>query len=227
MPEIALETRIITKRGIRKHFDETNRKWYFSIVDVLESLTNTTDARNYWKVLKNRLKKRDPGLVTKCNRLKLMAKDGKYYLTDVADSETIIHIIESVPKASVEAFKELIGTIEKGVGASSLLDKVEPEEIVESTEAKLLVDAYETGAKIIIKAMIAGVEPKNLFINLKSNKITISGRREKDLIPKDYLREELDWVTFSRTIPLPSPVQTEKYNLNEDMGLLIIELLKI
>ena len=67
-------------------------------MDVIGILTESTDARNYWKVLKNRLNKRQSELVTRCNQLKMKAKDGKYYFTDTADEETMIHIIESMPR---------------------------------------------------------------------------------------------------------------------------------
>lgn len=93
---------------IRRHFDENTGKWYFSITDVIALTTDSTDPRNYWKVLKNRLKNTNYELVTKCNQLKMPSKDGKSYLTDVADAETIIEIIKCIPRAKIEIFKALI-----------------------------------------------------------------------------------------------------------------------
>jgi len=87
---------------IRRVYDEKLEVWFFSVVDIIAALIQQPDyqtACNYWKVLKNRLKKEGSESVTKCNRLKLTAADGKSYLTDVADPETLLRIIQSVPKA--------------------------------------------------------------------------------------------------------------------------------
>ena len=78
------------ERKIRTAWSEEEEKWYFSIIDVVAVLTDSTDyqaARNYWKVLKNRLKNESNETVTNCNRLKLLSADGKMRLTDVADQE--------------------------------------------------------------------------------------------------------------------------------------------
>jgi len=75
---------------IRRHYDERTETWYFSVVDILQVLIQQPDyqaARNYWKVLKNRLKQEGSESVTKCNRLKMEAADGKKYLTDTANAE--------------------------------------------------------------------------------------------------------------------------------------------
>lgn len=93
---------------IRRHYDEQTETWYFSIVDILQVLIQQTDyqaARNYWKVLKNRLKKEGSESVTNCNRLKMEASDGKKYLTDVADPETLLRLIQSVPSPKAEPIK--------------------------------------------------------------------------------------------------------------------------
>jgi hypothetical protein len=93
---------------IRRHYDETTETWFFSVVDIIQVLIDQPDyqaARNYWKVLKNRLNKEGSQSVTKCNRLKLMAADGKKYLTDVADPETLLRLIQSVPSPKAEPIK--------------------------------------------------------------------------------------------------------------------------
>jgi len=94
--------------NIRRHYDEKNEKWYFSVVDIIQALIQQKDyqaARNYWKVLKNRLNKEGSESVTKCNQLKLEAVDGKKYLTDVADTETLLRLIQSVPSPKAEPVK--------------------------------------------------------------------------------------------------------------------------
>ena len=95
-------------KNIRRQFDEETETWYFSVVDIIGVLTeqqHTDGARNYWKVLKNRLKKEGSELVTNCNRLKLTAEDGKKRLTDVANVETLLRLIQSVPSPKAEPIK--------------------------------------------------------------------------------------------------------------------------
>ena len=94
--------------GIRKVYDQDKEVWFFSVVDVIGILTEQSDvngARNYWKVLKNRLKNEGSQVVTNCNRLKLTAQDGKKRLTDVADAETMLRIVQSVPSHKAEPVK--------------------------------------------------------------------------------------------------------------------------
>jgi DNA-damage-inducible protein D len=93
---------------IRRLYDEETETWFFSVVDIIQALTQQPDfqaARNYWKVLKNRLNKEGSESVTKCNRLKLEAADGKKYLTDVANVETLLRLIQSVPSPKAEPIK--------------------------------------------------------------------------------------------------------------------------
>ena len=93
--------KLFEAKQIRTSWDETEEKWYFSVVDVVSVLTDQPDydgARNYWRVLKNRLTKEGSELVTHCNQLKMPSpKDGKNYKTDVADTEQLLRIIQSIP----------------------------------------------------------------------------------------------------------------------------------
>jgi len=75
---------------VRRHWDESKELWYFSVIDVVSILSGSADGRNYWKVLKHRLKEEGSEVVTKCNQLKMQAADGKFYFTDVADTETLL-----------------------------------------------------------------------------------------------------------------------------------------
>lgn len=93
---------------IRRVYDEKTETWYFSVVDIIQVLTQQPDfqaARNYWKVLKNRLGKEGSEVVTKCNRLKLPAEDGKMRETDVASPETLLRLVQSVPSPKAEPIK--------------------------------------------------------------------------------------------------------------------------
>ncbi len=99
---------LFEEKKIRSVWDDKEEKWYFSIVDVCAVLTEQPDAehaRNYWKVLKHRLIKEGNQTVTTCNRLKLRASDGKLRLTDVADTEQLFRLIQSVPSPKAEPFK--------------------------------------------------------------------------------------------------------------------------
>ena len=93
---------------IRRVYDEKAQTWFFSVVDIIQVLTQQPDfqaARNYWKVLKNRLRKEGSQVVTSCNRLKLPAVDGKLRLTDVAGAETLLRLVQSVPSPKAEPIK--------------------------------------------------------------------------------------------------------------------------
>jgi hypothetical protein len=99
---------------IRRVYDEASETWYFSVVDIVAALIQQPDyqaARNYWKVLKNRLNKEGSESVTKCNRLKLPAADGKKYLTDVAAPETLLRIVQSVPSPRAEPIKRWLAKV--------------------------------------------------------------------------------------------------------------------
>lgn len=93
---------------VRRLFDETSETWYFSVVDIIGVLTEQRDlkiARNYWYVLKNRLKKEGSEVLTKCKKLRLTGQDAKKYPSDVADAETLFRIIQSVPSPKAEPIK--------------------------------------------------------------------------------------------------------------------------
>jgi len=99
---------VFEQHKIRRIYDEAAEIWYFSVVDIIQALIQQLDhqvARNYWKVLKNRLGKEGSEVVTKCNRLKMTAEDGKMRLTDVATAETLLRLVQSVPSPKAEPIK--------------------------------------------------------------------------------------------------------------------------
>jgi len=108
---------------VRRVWSDKDENWYFSIVDIIGVLTRSPAPRNYWKVLKNRLKHEGSEVVTKCNQLKLLAKDGKKYLTDVADVEVIFRVIQSVPSPKAEPLKLWLAK----VGYERLKETTDPE----------------------------------------------------------------------------------------------------
>ena len=97
--------KLFEQKQIRSIWSEEDEKWYFSIVDVVGVLSDSENPNNYWKVLKNRLRKEGSQLVTNCNQLKLQSSDGKFYKTDVADTEQLFRLIQSIPSKKAEPFK--------------------------------------------------------------------------------------------------------------------------
>lgn len=99
------EIQLFEEKKVRTVWDEEQEKWYFSIVDVCGVLTDSPNPRNYWKVLKHRLIQEGNETVTNCNQLKLKAEDGKMRQTDVADTEQLFRLIQSIPSPKAEPFK--------------------------------------------------------------------------------------------------------------------------
>lgn len=110
---------------IRRHYDEKTETWFFSVVDIIQALTQQPDyqtARKYWNKLKERLRKEGSESVTNCHRLKLEAADGKKYVTDAATSETLLRLIQSVPSPKAEPIKLWLAK----VGYERLQDMSDP-----------------------------------------------------------------------------------------------------
>lgn len=105
--------RLFEERKVRAIWDDEQEEWYFSIVDVISILTDSPNPRKYWSVLKTRLKKEGSELTTNCSQLKMQAADGKKYLTDVANTEQLFRLIQSVPSPKAEPFKLWIAQIAK------------------------------------------------------------------------------------------------------------------
>jgi hypothetical protein len=119
--------KIFEDRKVRTLWDTEKEQWYFSIIDVIVVLTdqnNYQGARNYWKVLKFRLLKEGNETVTNCNRLKLLAEDGKMRMTDVANTEQLFRLIQSIPSPKAEPFKQWLAQI-----ASERLDEMQDPEL--------------------------------------------------------------------------------------------------
>jgi len=116
--------KLFEQKQIRSIWNEEEEKWYFSIVDVVAILTESPNPRNYWKVLKHRLLKEGNESVTNCNQLKLQSVDGKFYATDVANTQQLFRLIQSIPSPKAEPFKLWIAQV-----ARERLDEIEDPEI--------------------------------------------------------------------------------------------------
>ena len=121
------DIKIFEDKKVRTIWDKEQEKWYLSIVDVIRVLTDQNDfqgARNYWKVLKNRLLKEGNEPVTNCNQLKMEAEDGKMRMTDVANTEQLFRLIQSIPSPKAEPFKIWLAQI-----AAERLDEMQDPEL--------------------------------------------------------------------------------------------------
>lgn len=111
-------------KQVRSHWDAGEEKWYFSTVDVIAVLTDSTNPRKYWSVLKTRLKNEGSELATNCSQLKMQSADGKYYKTDVADTEQLLRLIQSVSSPKAEPFKQWLAK-----AGSQRLDQIQDPEL--------------------------------------------------------------------------------------------------
>ena len=108
-----LINKIFNNETIRTVWDKEDEKYYISVVDIVGVISESDNPRNYWKVLKHRLKKEGNESVTNCNQLKLKSSDGKYYNTDVVDIEGMFRIIESIPSKNAEPIKQWLAKLGK------------------------------------------------------------------------------------------------------------------
>lgn len=218
----------INKSDIRHHFDEKSREYYFSIIDVIDALGTSSDPRNYWKVLKNRLKKGENKLVTECNQLKMISGDGKYYMTDVANPITMLKIAEMIAPEKVSALGQFFNHIEKEnePSKSDLHSDENKLSTVSFDEGEIQVDMYQKDNCIFIKAMIAGVNPEDIFISLNSKILTLKINRVRfnDVNNNFYNYQELHYGKFSRVVDLPYEVDIDQVEASSSYGLLIVKL---
>ena len=118
--------KVFENKKVRTAWNEETEDWYFSVIDVIEILTESENPRDYWKVLKHRLAKEGSEVVTNCNQLKLPAADGKMRLTDVLDTKGILRLVQSVPSPKAEPFKMWLAK----VGSERLDEIADPEKAI-------------------------------------------------------------------------------------------------
>lgn len=115
---------LFEEKQVRTVWDTEQEKWYISIVDVIEVLTESVDSNAYWRKLKQRLKQEGNETVTNCHALKMIAADGKMRMTDVADTEQLFRLIQSIPSPKAEPFKLWLAQV-----ASERLDELQDPEL--------------------------------------------------------------------------------------------------
>jgi hypothetical protein len=129
---------IFDGKKIRRVWDEKKELWYFSVIDVVEILTGTERPRKYWNDLKNMLKKEGSEVSAKIGQLKMQASDGKFYKTDVADTETMFRIIQTIPSPKAEPFKLWLAR----VGYERVEEVEDPEKAIQRAMATYLKKGY-------------------------------------------------------------------------------------
>ena len=123
---------------VRTSWDREKETWYFSVVDIVRILTESINPNNYWKVLKNRLRKEGSQLVTSCNQLKMQSSDGKYYKTDVLDTEGVLRLVQSIPSPKAEPFQLWLAK----VGTERLNEMQDPEIAIDRALEYYLAKGY-------------------------------------------------------------------------------------
>ncbi len=162
-------------RLIRQEWDRDRQRLYFSVTDIIAVLTDSVDARNYWKALKSRLKANHNQLVTDCNQLKMKSSDGKFYMVDVADADTIIKIIQLIAPYNTPAFKAYFDHIDvkNSIKNENILQENTPTVTHTETENEIFdqdrnelsttlipaIDIYENKNEIMVQIMSPGVDP--------------------------------------------------------------------
>jgi uncharacterized protein YukE len=132
--------KIFENKKIRSSWNEEQEKWYFSIIDVIEALTNTDRPRKYWNDLKAKLKKEGSELSEKIGQLKMQSDDGKYYKTDVADTEQLFRLIQSIPSPNAEPFKQWLAKI----GYERIEESQDPEKSIDRAMENYLKLGYSS-----------------------------------------------------------------------------------
>ena len=132
--------KLFENQRIRTAWDEEKEEWYFSVVDVVGVLTDSVDPTAYWRKLKQRLKAEGNETVTNCHGLKMTAHDGKKRLTDVADTEQLLRIIQSIPSPKAEPFKLWLAQ----VGRERIEETIDPEQAIDRALETYLKKGYDT-----------------------------------------------------------------------------------
>ena len=146
--------KLFQDKRVRVHWNDEQEKWYFSIIDVIGVLTESDNPRKYWSVLKTRLRKEGSEVATNCSRLKLLAVDGKMRLTDVADTEQLLRLIQSIPSPKAEPFKVWLAK----VGYERIEETEDPEKAFDRAMETYLKKGY---SKNWVNQRLKSIEVRN------------------------------------------------------------------
>ncbi len=150
-------------KKIRRHWDNKKEEWYFSVIDIIETLVKNNRPRKYWNDLKTKLKQEGSQLSEKIGQLKMVAVDGKYYLTDIADTETILRLIQSIPSPKAEPFKLWLARI----GYERLEETADPELSINRALKTYLQKGYNQNW---INQRLKSIEIRKLLTNEWENR---------------------------------------------------------
>ncbi len=134
------DLKLFENKKIRSAWDAGQEKWFFSVVDIIEVLTDTDRPRKYWSDLKTKLKTEGSELSEKIGQLKMQSEDGKFYLTDVADTEQLFRLIQSIPSPKAEPFKQWLAK----VGYERVEESQDPEKSIDKAMESYLKLGYST-----------------------------------------------------------------------------------
>ena len=194
---------------IRRKYDEASETWYFSVVDVIAALVGQPDyqtARKYWNKLKERLKKEGSQSVTNCHQLKLTAADGKKYLTDVANTETLLRLIQSVPSPKAEPIKLWLAR----VGYERIQDMSDPARSVD--RAREYWQQHGRSEKWIQQRMM-GQETRNKLTDYWKNH-EVEGEKEYSILT-NIIHQEWSGVSVKKHKQIK---QLKSQNLRDHMS---------
>jgi DNA-damage-inducible protein D len=197
---------IFEGKKIRKVWDKRAEKWYFSVVDVVDALTESKDARKYWNKLAQRLRDEGSEVVTKCHQLKLQSSDGKFYTTDTADTEVMFRIIQSIPSPNAEPFKMWLAK----VGYERIEEIQDPEKSL--NRARENWQKYGRSEKWIQQRMM-GQETRNKLTDYwKEHEVT---KQEEFAILTNVIHQEWSGISVGKHKDLKG---LDRQNLRDHMS---------
>ena len=189
--------KLFETKQVRSVWDQEREAWYFSIVDVVAVLTESANPRKYWSVLKTRLKKEGSELTTNCSQLKMQSADGKNYLTDVADTEQLLRLVQSIPSPKAEPFKQWLARV-----FSTLLRRVD--RIV--TRGRFTAQSSKEADNLVFAVLRRAIS--NVFRNGQ-----VRRKGQSRAAVSDTVEADLEFVDHERLRATVAELEPEEYDL--------------